>query len=70
MTAEKFTRRNKLIADHLEEIARYADLLMGGEVGGVLQPVHPQFREVLQAQERLLTAVERLLDQLPKQQAA
>lgn len=70
MTAEKFARRNKLIADHLEEIARYGDLLSGGEVGGVLQPVHPQFREVLQAQERLLNAVERLLEQMPKQQAA
>ena len=37
---------------------------------GIVHPVNPQFRDVLQAQERLLNALERLLDNLPTLAAA
>ena len=67
MTAAKFARRNRLLAQHLERITR---LQQSEQQDGVLRPLSPQFREVLSAQERLLTAVERLLEQLPQQEAA
>lgn len=66
MTAAKFARRNRILAQHLERITL---LQQAEEQDGVL-PLSPQLREVLSAQERLLTAVERLLEQLPQQEAA
>ena len=62
MTTEKFVRRSQIIAQHVSEIALHSEQI---EVAGVLQPVSPHFREVLSAQERLLNAVERLLEKLP-----
>jgi hypothetical protein len=67
MTAAKFARRNAILARHLEEITLHQQR---EESGDTPQPLSPQFREVLAAQERLLTAVERLLEQLPQRQAA
>jgi hypothetical protein len=68
MTAAKFARRNQVLAQHLERITQYQR--REEQDDGVLRPLHPHFREVLSAQERLLTAVERLLEQLPQQEAA
>lgn len=68
MTAAKFARRNRILAQHLERITQYQQ--REEQDDGVLRPLNPQFREVLSAQERLLTAVERLLEQLPRQEAA
>jgi hypothetical protein len=62
MTTEKFVRRSKLIAEHLSEIAFHTDQV---EQDGMVHPVNPAFREVVTAQERLLNAVERLLEKLP-----
>lgn len=62
MTAEKFVRRSQIIAKHLTEIAVHSEQV---DLGGVPQPLSPQFREVVSAQERLLNAVERLLEKLP-----
>lgn len=62
MTSEKFMRRNRIIAQHLSEIALQREQI---EMDGVAQPFDPYFREVLSAQERLLNAVERLLEQMP-----
>jgi hypothetical protein len=67
MTAAKFARRNRILAQHLERITQ---LQQATERDGVLRPQSEQFREVLSAQERLLTAVERLLEHLPQQEAA
>jgi len=62
MTTEKFVRRSQIIAAYLSEIA-----IHGGQVelNGVIQPVSAHYREVVSAQERLLNAVERLLEKLP-----
>lgn len=68
MTAAKFARRNRILAQHLERITQYQQQEEQGD--GAVRPLNPQFREVLSAQERLLTAVERLLEQLPRQEAA
>ncbi len=62
MTSEKFMRRNQIIAQHLSEIALQRKQV---EMDGVAQPFDPHFREVLSAQEHLLNAVERLLEQMP-----
>ncbi len=62
MTTDKFIRRSKIIAEHLSEIAFHSDRI---ELEGVLHPVNSELREVVSAQERLLNAVERLLDKLP-----
>ncbi len=62
MTTEKFVRRSQLIAQHLSEIALHSGQ---AESYGVPQPVNPYFREVVNAQERLLNAVEQLLEKLP-----
>jgi hypothetical protein len=59
MTFDKFMHRNQIIGDQLAKIAqRRRDL---GWTGW-LQPTDRRFREVLHAQERLLNAVENLLD--------
>ncbi|MDB5973335.1 MAG: hypothetical protein JWR07_95 [Nevskia sp.] len=62
MTTEKFVRRSQIIAEHLSEIAMHSNQ---DELDGVQQPLSPHFREVVSAQERLLNAVERLLEKLP-----
>ena len=59
MTFDKFLKRNKLIADHLAEIAEHRDL--AGWVDSAT-PLDNEFRQVLDAQERLLTAAEGLLE--------
>lgn len=68
MTAAKFARRNRILAQHLERITQYQQ--QEEQSDGAVRPLNPQFREVLSAQERLLTAVERLLEQLPRREAA
>lgn len=62
MTTEKFVRRNRIIAQHLAEIALHQEQI---EAEGAGQPFNRYFREVLGAQEHLLNSVERLLEQLP-----
>lgn len=62
MTTEKFARRNRIIAQHLAEIALHQEQI---EAEGVGQPFNRHFREVLGAQEHLLNTVECLLEQLP-----
>ena len=62
MTVEKFALRNELIADRLAQLRQRGDQM---HWDGIVHPVNPQFRVVLQAQERLLNALERLLDDLP-----
>ena len=62
MTMEKLVRRNLIIAQHLSEIAVHGQQ---SELDGAPQSVDPLFRAVLSAQERLLTAVEQLLEKLP-----
>jgi hypothetical protein len=67
MTVDKFTLRNNIISAYLQEIASRQQHLQNE---GLLQLTNPKFREVLSTQERLLTALERLLDQLMEQAAA
>ena len=67
MSIEKFLRRNQMIAAHLKELATHREEM---QWDGILHPVNPQFREMMQAQERLLNAVERVLDNLPSRAAA
>lgn len=62
MTNEKFVRRNQIIARHLAEIALQREQI---EADGTARPFDPHFREVLSAQEHLLNALERLLEQMP-----
>ncbi|MDB5987087.1 MAG: hypothetical protein JWR16_2140 [Nevskia sp.] len=59
MTFEKFLKRNKLIAEYLAQIALHRDAV--GWVDSAM-PLDASFRDVLAAQERLLTAAERLLE--------
>jgi|GEM_PF-2567331 len=59
MTFDKFLKRNQLIADHLAQIAAHRDSI--GWVDSAT-PLDADFRDVLAAQERLVTAAERLLD--------
>jgi hypothetical protein len=61
MSVEKFIRRNQIISLHIAQIAKHGKHL---HWDSVLHPVDPQFREALNAQERLLTAVEQLLERL------
>jgi len=62
MTMEKIVRRNLLIAQHLSEIALHHGQV---DADGGLQSDSPHFRAVLGAQERLLNALEHLLEKLP-----
>jgi len=62
MTPEQFVRRSQIIAQHLSEIALHDERV---ELGSVRQPINPHFRAVISAQERLLNAVEQLLEKLP-----
>jgi len=62
MTIDKFVRRNQLLAEYLAQIAeRRAEVGWGDSAA----PLNAAFREVLAAQERLLTAAERLLERCP-----
>ncbi len=67
MTVDKFVRRNQIIAERLSQLRSRGDQM---QWDGIVHPVNPQFRDVLQAQERLLNALERLLDNLPALAAA
>ncbi len=67
MTNEKFVRRNQIITQHLSEIALQREQI--GTDDAAL-PFAPYFREVLSAQEHLLNAVERLLEQMPSRVVA
>ncbi len=58
MTTDKFLRRSEIITQHLSTIASSACLQ--GE-GGLL-PAHPRVIAVVNAQERLLSAIEALLE--------
>jgi len=62
MTTDKFVHRSQIIAQYLSEIA-----LNGAQAGadGTPQLVNPYFREVVSAQERLLNALEQLLERAP-----
>lgn len=67
MSVDKFVRRNQIIAERLSQLRSRGDQM---QWDGIVHPVNPQFRDVLQAQERLLNALERLLDNLPALAAA
>lgn len=58
MTTEQFLRRNQIIGERLAQIAACGQYLQGKAV-----PADLRLRAVLQAQERLLNAMERLLEQ-------
>jgi hypothetical protein len=62
MTIDKFVHRNQIIAQYLSEVA-----LHGAQAGsdGTPQLGNQYFREVVSAQERLLNALERLLEKAP-----
>ncbi len=67
MSVEKFIRRNQMISLYIAQIAKRGQHM---HWDGVLHPVDPMFRNALNAQERLLTALEQLLERLPVQAAA
>lgn len=59
MSFEKFVHRNSLVADCVQRIAA------SGKAGDLFEhsaAFNPRVRELLAAQERLLNAVERLLE--------
>ena len=62
MSVDKFLRRNQMIAAYLQELAEHREQM---QWDGVLHPVNPLVREMFQAQERLITALERVLDTMP-----
>lgn len=59
MTIDQFVHRSRLIAEHLETILLQRDKL---EWVGARGLSNPQFRQVCAAQERLLNAMEDMLD--------
>ncbi|MBV8063268.1 MAG: hypothetical protein JOY51_06705 [Nevskia sp.] len=67
MSVDKFLRRNQMITACLQELAQYREQM---QWDGVLHPVNPLVREMMQAQERLLNAVERVLETMPGRLAA
>jgi hypothetical protein len=67
MTVDKFVRRSQIISQHLSRLTTTREQM---QWDGIMHPVNPEFRDVLQAQERLLTALERLLDGMPTRVAA
>jgi hypothetical protein len=62
MIADKIFRRSRVIAAHISEIVlrNHQD-----DRSGALLPTNAAFREVIVTQERLLNAVERLLEKMP-----
>ncbi|HZR37845.1 MAG TPA: hypothetical protein VFA75_20905 [Nevskia sp.] len=67
MSIDKILRRHQMISACLNELSQYREQM---QWDGVLHPVNPLVRDLYQAQERLLTAVERVLDQMPSRIAA
>ena len=67
MTVEKFLRRSQIISEHLKQLAGRSEQM---QWDGIMHPVNPEFRDVLQAQERLLNALERLADGMVTRVAA
>lgn len=67
MSVDKFLRRNQMITACLHELVQHREQM---QWDGVLHPVNPAVREMFQAQERLITALERVLDALPSRIAA
>jgi hypothetical protein len=63
MTFDKFLKRNQLIADHLAQIAAHRHCI--GWVDSAT-PLDMDLRDLLAAQERLVTAAERLLESCDK----
>jgi hypothetical protein len=53
MTADKFVRGSRVIAQLLSATARRSER---AEMDGAMQPVSPHYRAVLSARERLLNA--------------
>ena len=62
MRADKFLYRNQMIADYLQQLAQQREHM---QWDGVLHPINPLVREMFQAQERLITALERVIDAIP-----
>ena len=62
MRADKFLYRNQMIADYLQQLSQHREHM---QWDGVLHPVNPLVREMFQAQERLITALERVLEAIP-----
>jgi mannose/fructose/N-acetylgalactosamine-specific phosphotransferase system component IID len=67
MSVDKFLYRNQMIADYLQQLSQQREHM---HWDGVLHPVNPLVREMFQAQERLITALERVLDTIPTQRIA
>jgi len=67
MSVDKILRRHQMIGACLEELCQYREQM---QWDGVLHPVNPMVRDLYQAQERLLTALERVLDAMPSRIAA
>ncbi len=59
MTFDKFVKRSQLIFEHMQRIAHNTASMPRFDV---LAPVDPLLRDVIAAQERLLTAAEELLE--------
>ena len=62
MTTDKFVHRSQIIARYLSEIALHS--AQDGS-DGAPQLINPYFRDVVSAQERLLNALEQLLERAP-----
>jgi hypothetical protein len=67
MSIDKILRRHQMIAACLDELCLHREQM---QWDGVLHPVNPLVRDLYQAQERLLTALERVLDTMPARIAA
>lgn len=59
MTVEQFVRRSRMIAEHLDNILVQREKLAWVGTSGL---ANPKFRQVCAAQERLLNAMEDMLD--------
>ncbi len=59
MTFEKFIKRSELIFDHMQQIAHSMTAVSRFDA---MTPINPLLRDVIAAQERLLTATEKLLE--------
>lgn len=67
MSVDKFLYRNEMIAGYLQQLAQRREQM---QWDGILHPVNPVVRDMYQAQERLITALERVLDAIPSRIAA
>lgn len=59
MTIEQFVCRSRMIVEHLDSILTQRDKLAWVGPAGL---ANPKFRQVVAAQERLLNAMEEMLD--------